>query len=150
MAILAAIGLYGNRQLEKELAVYESQLSAVRSELIPLKAIAGWSPTGATVDTGVLSEYKDTHKAMLIFALDIPSVDYLTDREVLKSYLFDIDGRRNVQVTIVESFWSRLSSSTGLVNVYLVVLPKSVSSDRISCLADIEANQGRIVAKRGV
>ncbi len=99
------------------------------------------------VDTALLSQYGSEYRALLMFRLEVRSIDYLTDRAIMKSYLFDIDGsRRSVEVVLTDAFWSRLPSSTGFVHVYLAILPKSISSDRISCLADVTLNQGRILA----
>lgn len=143
LMIFAGLGFYGTIQLER-------QLAEKRSQLAELKAIVRWGASGATVDTAVLSEYKNEYNAMLIFRLEVRLVDYLTDRAIVKSYLFEIDGsHRGVDVALDDAFLSRLPSSTGYVQVYLVILPKTISSDRISCLADVEANQGRIVARRG-
>ena len=154
---LSAVGLCGTYQLEKDRIGTKSELSSVQSslasaklELANLKAFAAWGPGAATIDTKVLEAYKDAYKAMLIFRADVRSVDYLTDEQIAKSYLFEIDGLREVEVPLEPSFWSRMPSSTGMIHVYLVVLPKDISSERISSLKDVELNKGHIVAKRGV
>lgn len=150
MMVLSWLGYYGTCQLEKQLSSLRLQLQTTQSQLAKtneMKAIEVWGGSGATVNTEILSEYKAEYRAMLIFRLEVRSVDYLTDHEIVKSYLFDIDGtHRGVDVSLNDAFWSRLPSSTGYVHVYLAILPKSISSDRISCLADVETNQGHIIA----
>ena len=134
--IFVGIGTYRNFQLE--------------NELIDLKSIVSWGGTGATVNTAVLNPYKKSHKAMLIFRLEVRSVDYLTDRDIVKSYFFDIDGELHpVDVTIPDTFRNREPSSTGFVQAYLVVVPKTISSDDIMRLADVKTNGGHIIATRG-
>ena len=135
MLIFSGIGFYGTQQLERQ--------------LVEAKAIEAWGSNSAIVNTEVLSQYKSSYKAMLIFRLDVRSVDYLTDREIVKSYLFDIDGtHRATDVSLNDAFWSRSPSSTGRIQVYLVVLPKAVPADRITCLDDVEAHKGNIITHR--
>lgn len=150
MLIIIAVAFYGygfyrTNQIEK-------QLSVAQAELEGLKVISAWGPSGATVNTAVLSRYQNKYNAMLIFRLEVRLVDFLNDPNIVKSYLFEINGgQRTVEVPPHDdAFWSRLTSSTGYVEIYTVLLPKAVSSDRIKCLADVKLNQGRIFNPRKV
>lgn len=135
MLIFSGIGFYENQQL--------------KIALMDLKSIASWGASGATVNTKVLFRYKNSHKAMLLFRLEVRSVNYLTDRDVIKSYFFEIDGKfQTIDVVLPGEFWSRAISSTGYVQAYLVIVPKEIASEQISCLADVIANRGRIISKR--
>ena len=131
------------KKLRTEVKTKQTELSKLRAQTIFLS----WGGTSATVDTSILSEYKNTHNVMLIFRSEVRSVDYLTDRMISKSYLFPIDGERSVEVSKNELLGR--PNATGMIHVFLAILPKTVSADRISCLADIDANQGQIIAKRG-
>src|SRR3990167_538162 len=156
---LSVAGLYGTHQIEKQLEHSQSQLELAnrelelaKEELIDLKIISGWGAGSATVNTAVLTKYQNEYNLMLIFLLEIRSVDYLTDTHIVKSYPFDIYGKtRTVEVPPHDNeFWSRLPSSTGRVKIYPVLLPKSIPVDRIKCLADVKVNQGRIFNPKGV
>ena len=138
-------GFYRTHQLEK-------QLDATQQELEEMKIISSWGPNGATLNTAMLKKYADKYKAMLIFRLDVRSVNYLTDNEIVKSYLFEIDGKKlPVEVPPYDNlFWSRLPSSAGYIQVYPVVIPKTVMEDRIKCLADVQLHKGRIFEPRAI
>jgi hypothetical protein len=140
--LFAGYGIYNTHRLEKSLA-------DTRAELTDERSIVAWGLNTATVNTAELNDYGKDYHAMLVFRLEVNSVDYLIDRMIVKSYLFEIDGsQRQVEVSLDELFRSHQTPSTGHVHVYLVVLPKSVADDRISCLADVKANQGFIKSHR--
>lgn len=103
----------------------------------------------AEINTEPLKSYKNQYNAMLIFRVVDNSVNHKTDRTIAKSYLMDIPSRQVVEIDPGEKFLSRVDSPPKAIDVYLVVLPKAVSPDQISCLSDVETHQGRIVDRKG-
>jgi hypothetical protein len=108
-----------------------------------------WGGGGGIVTTGftVASLLPDANKYRVMVACRIEdhSVDVMQDKRLEKSEVFDI--RRDsmlVDVKVSEDFKARIKLG-GLVDVYLIELPKDVKPDNITSPASIEMLGGKLV-----
>jgi len=107
--IFAGIGWYSTRQLENQLRDTHFNLIMCRSKLT-IRGVGidkEKKSAFAEVDTEPLAHYKEHYKAMLIFRVEDNSVNYKTDRRIVKSFPLDIPSHQKVEVKLPHDFLVR-------------------------------------------
>ena len=143
--VLYGYGFYRTHQLEKDLQVVRTR---------PLIISIGNNKNRVLVEVNMQAlKFRDKERqfhALVIVRVVDRSINENTDHTIAKSYLVDtqreIPGNQIIEVPVDRSFLSRLPLTSGLVDVRLFLLPKSVGLDQISCLADVHSNHGRLLA----
>jgi hypothetical protein len=143
--VLYGYGFYRTHQLEKEL-----QIARTKPLIISIGNNGNRIFTEVNMQALKLRDKERRFHALVIVRVVDRSINENTDRTIAKSYLVDtqreIPGNQIIEVPVDQNFLSRLPLTSGLVDVRLFLLPKSVGLDQTSCLADVNSNHGRLLA----
>jgi len=105
----------------------------------------------AVVDNKLLVKVKDKDNALLIIRASDSSVDFKFDTAIAKSQPFSIVGEiRTLAMDLPENVWKKLFAGSGLLDIYVAVIPKSVTVEQIRCLNDVERLGGITVGAKEV
>ena len=142
--IFAGIGWRETRRIEKQLQECQAR---------PLIGFGTQNDRfWAQVNTQALEIRAEGKPANAVFVARLAdkTIDENTDRTLLKSHLVPIPDEvlttRNMEVVLPKEILQRFPVAAGLMDARLYLLPTDVSRDMISCLADIKAHHGRMIA----
>ncbi|MEZ0220346.1 MAG: hypothetical protein ACAH22_08630 [Tardiphaga sp.] len=89
-------------------------------------------------NTSALSEYKATHKLMLILRVPFAEFDRMTDKNVEKSGLYSISGGPVMMAHPTSGKLRFVPLTPTPVEFDLVLLPNGISAEQVGSLADVE------------
>jgi hypothetical protein len=103
-----------------------------------------------TINTPLLQQYRNDHKLMLLVRAVFADVDRMSDTKIEKSALYSIPIGDPLTLALVSTGKMKVAALQATQVEYdIILLPSSVSHDRVTMLSDVEPLGGKILATAG-
>lgn len=101
------------------------------------------------VDSELLKDHQRDSKLLFIGRPSDHTVDTKQDSKIIKSGLFGISGTVvQIETIVKEEDIKRILAAGGWVELHVVMLPKDITDDKISTLADVDRLGGKDMESR--